>query len=153
MKIKSPAFEANGSIPALYTCEGENISPPLVFEDIPESTVSLVLIMEDPDVPTHLREDGMWDHWVVWNIPENTAELKEGEVPPGVVGLSTREVNAYGGPCPPDKEHRYFFYLYALDSNLGIPAESFKKDLLSAMEGHVIEKAELMGRYNKKENV
>jgi Raf kinase inhibitor-like YbhB/YbcL family protein len=149
MRISSPTFNHQTLIPSLFTCDGENTSPPLVFEDVPEGAVSLALVMEDPDVPTSIRPDGMWDHWVVWNVPASTKEITAGENPPGVVGLSTRGVNAYGGPCPPDREHRYFFYLYALDSMLELPEASTKTDLLAAMEGHVIERAELMGRYER----
>ncbi len=149
MQITSPAFNHKKQIPPLFTCDGENTSPPLEFHNVPEGTESLALIMEDPDVPKHLREDGMWDHWIIWNMPANTTVIEEGSKPNGVVGLSTRQVNEYGGPCPPDREHRYFFYLYALDSKLDLPESSTKADLLSAMKGHVIEKAELMGRYER----
>lgn len=149
MKISSPTFTNEGKIPSPYTCDGDNVNPPLEFADVPNGTASLALIMEDPDVPKSIRPDGMWDHWVVWNIPPSTAGIDEGTLPPGVVGLSTRGVNEYGGPCPPDREHRYFFYLYALDTMLDLPEASTKADLLGAMEGHIIERAELMGRYER----
>jgi len=150
MCISSPVFNHQSLIPSLYTCDGDNVSPPLVFKDVPEGAVSLALIIEDPDIPAYIREDGMWNHWVVWNISPDRLGIEEAEESPGVVGLSTREVNKYGGPCPPDREHRYFFYLYALDSMLELPVASTKEDLLGAMEGHVIERAELMGRYERK---
>ena len=149
MKLSTPSFENQGNIPTKFTCDGENTNPGLVFEDAPESTVSFVLIMEDPDVPKSIRPDGMWDHWVVFNIPPETQSIDEASVPPGVVGLSTRNENAYGGPCPPDREHRYFFYLYALDTMLDLSDKSTKRDVLNAIEGHVIEKAQLMGKYNR----
>jgi Raf kinase inhibitor-like YbhB/YbcL family protein len=149
MKLTSPAFNHQGLIPSKYTCDGEGVSPPLVFEEVPEGTVSLALIMEDPDVPTSIRPDGMWDHWVVWDMPAYTKGIEEGAHPPGIVGISTHDENTYGGPCPPDKEHRYYFYLYALDTKLDLPAQSTKDDLRTAMEGHVINHAELMGRYKR----
>ena|SRR3989338_6865155 len=147
MTITSPAFDHQALIPSRYTCEGENVSPPLVFSTVPDSAKSLVLLMEDPDVPCHIRSDGMWNHWVVFDMPPFTPGIDEGATPPGTVGLSTRKVNAYGGPCPPDREHRYFFRLHALDTMLGLPEESTKSDVLRAMAGHVLEQAELMGRY------
>ncbi len=147
MKIQSSAFDHDASVPSKYTCDGENVNPPLAFSDVPEGAVSLALIMKDPDVPKHLRPDGMWDHWVVWNMPPGTSSIDEASDPPGIVGLSTRDVNAYGGPCPPDREHRYFFKLYALNVMLDLPTASHKKDLIAAMEGHIIAEAVLMGRY------
>lgn len=150
MKITSSAFKQNGKIPSLYTCDGENVNPPLAFDNVPESAKSLALIMEDPDVPKHLRPDGMWDHWIVWNMPADTKGIEENTVAPGTTGLSTREVNAYGGPCPPDREHRYFFKLFALDIELDLLPQSKKADLESAMQGHIIGQAELMGTYVKK---
>ena len=150
MKITSSAFKQNGKIPSLYTCDGENVNPPLAFDNVPESAKSLALIMEDPDVPKHLRPDGMWDHWIVWNMPADTKGIEENTVAPGTTGLSTREVNAYGGPCPPDREHRYFFELFALDIELDLLPQSKKADLESAMQGHIIGQAELMGTYVKK---
>ena len=149
MKLSSPAFNHQGMIPSKYTCDGEGISPPLAFEDVPAKTKSLALVMEDPDVPTSIRPDGMWDHWVVWNMNAGTTGIDEGAEAPGVVGLSTRNVNAYGGPCPPETEHRYYVYLYALDVMLDLPRNSTKADLKKAMEGHEITHAELMGRYKR----
>ncbi len=150
MKISSMAFDHNGSIPSKYTCDGTDTNPPLQFSDIPQEAKSLVLLMDDPDVPISIRPDGMWDHWVLWNIPPTTFFLKENETPQGVMGKNSGGENVYYPPCPPDREHRYFFKLYALDTILDLPASSFKADIQKAMEGHVISQAELIGRYNRK---
>lgn len=149
MRISSPVFEHEGSIPAKYTCEGENVSPPLVFSDVPDRAKSLVLIMEDPDVPKELRQDGMWDHWIVFNIDPMTRDVAEASDPPGTLGVNTRGENAYGGPCPPDGEHRYFFKLYALDAELSLPTGAAKAQVEMAMQEHVLASAQLMGRYVK----
>ncbi len=150
MKITSPAFKEGEEIPLIYTCEGKQMSPPLTFHEIPPGTKMLALIMEDPDVPKKFRADGMWDHWVVWNIPPTVRALKEGESPPGVVGINTRGTTNYIGPCPPDARHRYYFKLYALNTPLNLPAGSTKQELINAMHGHIIANAELMGTYEKK---
>lgn len=150
MNLESSAFEYEGKIPPKYTCDGEGISPPLQISGVPENAKSLVLIMDDPDVPKNLRSDGMWDHWLVWNIPPETTEIAEGESPRGVIGKNTGGKAGYGGPCPPDREHRYFFKLYALDSMINLPPETAtKKDLEQAMEGRILGQAELMGRYDR----
>lgn len=151
MHLTSPAFAHGGVIPDIYGCKGKNINPPLHIADIPENTKSLALIMEDPDVPHSIRPDGMWDHWVVWNIPPQTQEIAEGAIPAeAVLGTNTRGVIAYGGPCPPDKPHRYFFRLFALDMVLELAPGSSKADLLSAMDGRVLATAERMGMYTPK---
>lgn len=157
MKITSPQFEHNTSIPDKFTCDegqrGAGLSPELVFMDVPENAVSLALTMHDPDVPTEFRADGNWDHWLIWNIDPSTSGIAEGEVPLGVQGLTTSETNAYVCPCPPDKEHRYIFQLYALDTKLDLdPATTRRVDLEKAMEGNIIEQTELIGLYNKREN-
>lgn len=144
MRLASSAFKEGGPIPAKYTCDGSNISPPLHFEDVPAKAKSLVLVMDDPDAPA-----GTWDHWVVFNIPPATREVKEGHSPPGVVGKNTRGELAYGGPAPPDREHRYFFKLYALDAMLALKEGATKAEVEMAMEGHVLAKAQLMGRYKR----
>lgn len=149
--LTSPSFEMNAEIPTKFTCDGENFSPELNFENIPMGTQSLALIMEDPDVPKYIRADGMWDHWVVWNIPPNTARIEEGQQSPGIIGVNTRGNANYGGPCPPDREHRYFFILYALNTVLDLPQGSTKEKLLQAISGHVVEKSILIGRYNRKQ--
>ena len=150
MRITSPAFHHGGTIPQKYTCDGENINPPLVFQDVPSEAVSLVLITDDPDVPSSVREDNMWNHWVVFNIPPNTAYIKEGTEPEGAHGITTSGKLVYGGPCPPDRGHRYFFKLYALNTKLSLPEGSVKEDIVSAMKGYSIAKAELMGTYERK---
>ena len=149
MKITSSAFGHEEKIPSKYTCDGDNINPPLSFSGIPADAKGLALIMDDPDVPKHLRPDGMWDHWVVFNIPPNLASLDEGEEPSGVRGIGTGQNLDYYGPCPPDREHRYYFRLYALDTELDLPEGATKKEVESAMEGHILEQAVLMGRYER----
>lgn len=151
MKLESSVFEHEGVIPAKYTCDGENINPPLKFSEVPESAKSLVLIMDDPDVPKLIRPDGMWDHWLVWNIPPETTEIPGGQEPNGVVGKNTRGTFGYRGPCPPDREHRYFFKFYALDTTLDLsPDTATKADLEVAMQGHIMDQTELIGRYARK---
>ena len=149
MKLTSPAFEHNQAIPPEYTCDGSDTSPELNIEDVPENTKSLVLINDDPDVPKEIRPDGLWVHWVVWNIPAETKNIPKGIEPAGVGGNSNFGRTGYGGPCPPDKEHRYFFKLYALDISLDIPEGSTKEVLEKAMKGNIIEQTELMGLYEK----
>lgn len=150
MKLTSPAFQHNSMMAAKYTCEGENISPPLQAADVPVGTVSLALIMDDPDAPDPAAPTIVWEHWVVWNISPG-AKFPEGGVPAGaVVGKNQRGNNAYGGPCPPIGTHRYFFKLYALDTTLTLPQTTTKKELLNAMEGHIVAKTELIGLYKKK---
>ncbi len=151
MKLSS-TFAHNGKIPSKYTCDGENINPALKIEQVPANAKSLVLIMDDPDIPNFVKEKyhiEVWDHWIVFNIPPSTTEVGEGASPPGVMGKNTSSKNTYGGPCPPDKEHRYFFKLYALDTTLNLPEGSTKKQVEEAIHGHILEKAELVGRYQK----
>ena len=145
MKITSPAFGHNQTIPAKYTCDGENINPPLQFSDVPARAQSLVLIMDDPDAPM-----GMWVHWTLWNIDPKISNFPENSVPEGAVQGATNRENRYGGPCPPDREHRYFFKLYALDAKLDLGADAKKDELESAMNGHVLDQAELVGLYNRR---
>ncbi len=149
MKLTSKAFEHEGMIPSVYTCDGKNISPPLTVSDVPPEAKSLVLLMDDPDVPKKLRKDGMWDHWVVFDMPVDIGEIPEGMEPPGVPGKGTGGNTGYYGPCPPDREHRYFFRLYALDDELDLPEGSDKKTVENALADHVIEKCVLMGRYER----
>ncbi len=150
MNINSTAFTHEGKIPSKYTCDGENTNPPLEFSDVPTNAKSLVLIMEDPDVPKHLRADGMWNHWVVFNIPPDTKGVAENSQPKGTAGITTSNKLKYGGPCPPDREHRYFFKLYALDTTLNLPEGATKEQVLAAMKGHVLAEAVLMGKYQRK---
>lgn len=150
MNIESIAFAYNGKIPAKYTCDGENVNPPLVWSSAPENTKSLALIMDDPDVPKHIRADGLWVHWTLWNITSETRNIAENSVPQGVVqGMTTFGHSGYGGPCPPDREHRYFFKLYALDTMLSLPSSATKDELERTMQGHILAQAELVGVYNR----
>jgi len=150
MKLTSSAFSEGGTIPSLYTCEGDNINPPFEITGVPAHAKSLVLISDDPDVPKTLRPDGMYDHWVVFNMPPNTRKIGERFAPPGVQGRSTNGKNQYVGPCPPDREHRYFFKLYALDKMLELSSGATKKEVEQAMDGHIIAQCQLMGRYEKR---
>lgn len=155
MKLTSPAFEQNGKIPSIYTCDGENSSPPLTISDVPTTAKCLVLLMDDPDIPEVAKKNfnvEVWDHWVIFNIPASTTEIKEGKMPRGVLGRNTRGNNSYGGPCPPDREHRYFFKLYALDTMLALKEGAMKKEVEIAMDGHILARAELMGKYERKNN-
>ncbi len=149
MKLTSSAFNHEDYIPREYTCDGANKSPPLSISGVPADAKSLVLILEDPDVPKYIREDQMWDHWIVFNIPPNTTQIEEGKEPKGQHGLGTGNTLDYYGPCPPDAEHRYFFKLFALDSELALAEKSTKKEVEKAMEGHVLAKTELMGVYGR----
>jgi len=150
MELTSPVFEEGGEIPAKFTCDGENVSPELVISGAPEGAKSLVLIMEDPDVPPQVREDRMWNHWVAFNIPPETETIPENTQPEGTKGVNTSRGLGYGGPCPPDREHRYFFKLFALDTLLELEEGATKEQVLEAMSGHVLAEAQLMGMYNRK---
>lgn len=145
LKLKSPAFENEESIPVKYSCDGEALNPPLEIENVPEKAETLALIMDDPDVPN----GGVFDHWVVFNIPTNTKEIKEGEEPQGAKGENSTERLGYYPPCPPDREHRYIFKLYALDSELSLEEGASKREVEKAMEGHIIQKTELLGMYDR----
>ena len=154
MQLTSPSFTANGSIPAKYTCEGSDTSPPLAFGAVPASAKTLALIVDDPDAPDPKAPKMTWVHWVVFNMPTAVTALEEGASKRGMPqgtrqGLNDWKRPDYGGPCPPIGRHRYFFKLYALDTvlpDLGKPA---KADLLKAIEGHVVGTAELIGTYEK----
>jgi Raf kinase inhibitor-like YbhB/YbcL family protein len=141
--VKSPAFENNQLIPVKYTCDGDDVNPPLTIDGVPEGTKSLLLIVDDPDAPS-----GIWNHWLVWNIPPETRKIEENTAP-GTEGMSTSRKHDYGGPCPPYGTHRYFFKVYALDTKLGLTANSTKKDVENAMEGHMLAEGELMGLYRR----
>ncbi|PIS03177.1 MAG: YbhB/YbcL family Raf kinase inhibitor-like protein [Chlamydiae bacterium CG10_big_fil_rev_8_21_14_0_10_42_34] len=149
MLLLSSAFSDQGIIPSIYTCEGEKINPPLEFMDVPSEAKSLTLIMDDPDVPKTLRADGMFDHWVVFNIPPTTCKIEQNKKPPGIEGKNTAGENRYYPPCPPDREHRYFFKLYALDKKLDLTHNATKKEVENAMQGHIIEQCVLIGLYEK----
>jgi Raf kinase inhibitor-like YbhB/YbcL family protein len=148
MQITSSAFAHGGTIPTRYTCDGPDVSPPLAWSGVPEGTRSLILICDDPDAPM-----GIWVHWVVINIPPTMTGFQEGASRgtldrQGVVqGMTDFRRANYGGPCPPSGTHRYYFKLYALDTVLGLDATSNKKQVESAMKGHILAEAQLMGRY------
>ncbi|WP_410507235.1 YbhB/YbcL family Raf kinase inhibitor-like protein [Methanosarcina hadiensis] len=142
IKVFSSAFEPNSTIPRKYTCNGENINPPLEFANIPEKAESLVLIMDDPDSPMN-----PFTHWIVWNI-EPVAKIEEDSIP-GIEGMNNFRKIGYGGPCPSSGTHRYFFRVYALDRQLELKAGAGRKELESEMIGHIIAEGELMGKYGK----
>ena len=145
MLIASAAFERNSSIPKKYTCDGENVNPPLTFSGVPENAKSLALIMDDPDAPR-----GTWVHWTMWNIDPSTINITVGYVPAGAVeGATSSGKSGYGGPCPPSGTHHYYFKLYALDTTLNLNKSLEKQGLESAMEGHVLGQAELVGLYSR----
>ena len=147
MIITSPGFMDNSQIPDKYAYRGENISPPLVFDEIPGETVSLALICHDPDAP----RPGGFTHWVMWNIDPSTNELAENTIPEGaVIGLTDFGENDWGGPAPPLGTHRYIFYVYALDKILDLPTSTERTELLNAIEPHVIDSATLTGLYSAK---
>ncbi|MBU0759213.1 MAG: YbhB/YbcL family Raf kinase inhibitor-like protein [Candidatus Omnitrophica bacterium] len=143
MRISSPEFEDNTFIPAKFTCQGRNINPELLIEGVPEAAKSLVLIVDDPDAPV-----GAWVHWLIYNIPVMPL-IKEDSVP-GEQAINDFRRKDYGGPCPPSGTHRYFFKLYALDTELELPQNAGKGELERAVEGHILDKAELVGLYKRK---
>jgi Raf kinase inhibitor-like YbhB/YbcL family protein len=146
IKISSTAFTQNGFIPAKYTCDGLDVSPPLVIENVPPEARSLALIVDDPDAPA-----GTWVHWVVWNIDPATKEIKENSLPPGAQeGMSDFRKRGYGGPCPPGGTHRYFFKLYALDTMMTLGPNTTKALLEQAIKRHIVAQCELIGRYKRK---
>jgi Raf kinase inhibitor-like YbhB/YbcL family protein len=152
LQITSTAFSEGQPIPAKYSCEGSDISPPLQWTNAPTNTKSFALIMDDPDAPV-----GTWVHWVLYDLPANTTGLPEDVAKTQFVagnakqGLNSWPHLCYGGPCPPPgKPHRYFFKLYALDAMLDLKPGLTKNDLLKAMEGHVLAEGQLMGTYQRK---
>lgn len=152
MKLESPAFKHNESIPIEYTCEGEDVSPPLRWSEPPAGTQSLALIVDDPDAPDPKHPQRTWVHWVVYEIPADADALPRGGEPLPIgtrEGLNDWQRSGYGGPCPPIGEHRYFFKLYALDAQLGELGKPTKSELERAMQGHILAKTELIGLYAK----
>lgn len=143
MRITSPVFQPHGTIPRKYTCDGEDVSPPLWFEDVPAQTRSLALIVDDPDAPGKT-----WVHWVVYDLPA-LSSLDVGTVPPGKQGVNEFRKSNYGGPCPPGGMHRYVFKLYALDRTLELEEGQDKATVAKAMEGHVLERSERVGTYSR----
>ena len=145
MKVTS-VFENGGKIPSKYTCDGENVNPPLTISDVPEGTKSLVLIFDDPDA---LKPAGhVWDHWIVWNIKPDIGTIEENSVP-GIEGMNSFGRKTHGGPCPPDGEHKYMFKVYALDIELTLSTESEKADVEHAMQTHILDHAVLSGVYTR----
>ena len=145
MTISSPAFGNQKKLPAIYTCDGTNVNPPLQFGGIPEDAESLVLILDDPDAP-----GGTWTHWLVYNIAPTVREVHEDSIPDdGVEGLTSFRTAGYGGACPPNGTHRYFFKVYALDTMLSLesPDHVDSKTVEEAMQGHILDQAELIGLY------
>ncbi len=153
--LSSSAFENNERIPSKYTCDGDRtINPPLEISGVPEMAKALVLVMDDPDVPKVLHPEGVFDHWVVFNIPVDTKEIPEGGPVLGVVGANGEGTNAYTGPCPPPQyepsEHRYIFKLYALIAPLNLSAGATKEQVLDAIAPVKLAETELIGRYSRK---
>ena len=143
LSVKSQAFESGKPIPKKYTCDGQDINPPLTIEGIPKEAKTLVLILDDPDAPS-----GTFDHWVVWNIPASTSKIGENTVP-GMEGMNGSRQMGYMGPCPPSGTHRYFFKVYALDTALSLGVGSKKRDVEKAMQGHILASGELMAVYSR----
>ncbi len=142
MKIKSPEFSNNSYIPSKFTCQGQDVNPELNIEEIPDQTKSMAVIVDDPDAPM-----GTWVHWVVYDMPV-TERIGEGTVP-GKQGMNDFGRLSYGGPCPPSGTHRYFFKAYALDRELELDDGISKGELEKAMEGHILDQAELVGLYKR----
>ena len=146
MQITSSSFTHQGAIPAKYTCEGSDTSPPLAWTGVPSSAKSLALIVDDPDAPAKV-----WVHWTAWNIDPATKEIRQDSVPPGATqGRNDFGNSKWGGPCPPGGTHRYRFKLYALGTRLKLPEGASEPELVKAMEGKVLERAELVGTYTRK---
>lgn len=150
IRITSPVFQEGGEIPFDHTCDGANVSPPLQWTDVPQGTQSFALIADDPDAPV-----GDWVHWVFYDLPPETSKLPFAvpnieKIPSGgTQGQTDFGTIGYGGPCPPHGEHRYFFKIYALDTMLHLKPGATKKELLQAMQGHVLAEGQLMGTYQR----
>ena len=150
LHIESSAFSDGGQIPRQYTCDGKDVSPPLSWKGVPEKTKSLALICDDPDAPSKT-----WVHWVLFDLPPQTKQLPEGvRTTESVAGGGTQGTNdfrkvGYGGPCPPGGAHRYFFKLYALDTELKLSSTATKADVERTMKGHVVAEGTLMGKYSR----
>ena len=146
MKLESSSFEDGGTIPKKFGYKNGNVSPSLILSEIPESTKSLALIMDDPDAMGAVGK--VWVHWVLWNIPKEIKQIEENSVPENSIeGETDFGEIGYGGPAPPDKEHTYIFKLYALDTILNLTKGSSKKDLESSMKNHIVAETKLIGKY------
>lgn len=150
MRLISSSFSDGGFIPKKYTCDGEDVSPPLSWDGVPVGAASLALICDDPDAPA-----GTWVHWVLFNMPPGTTSLPEAfpldrELPDGArQGMTDFKRVGYGGPCPPGGTHRYYFKLYALDAMMALEAGATKWQLVKSMQGHILAETQLMGRYKR----
>lgn len=154
ISLSSTAFTANGSIPAVHTCDGRDLSPPLAWSGVPAEAKSLALIVDDPDAPDPRAPKTTWVHWVLYDIPSSASGLEagasQGRLPAGTrQGKNDWKRTGFGGPCPPVGRHRYFHKLYALDITLGDLHEPAKAELERAMEGHVLARGELVGTYQR----
>jgi Raf kinase inhibitor-like YbhB/YbcL family protein len=153
MKLESTAFAHEGTIPTKHTCDGGHFSPPLSWSEVPEGTRSFVLIMDDPDAVAVSGK--VFDHWVLYDLPPETRQLAEGLptdqlLPDGSThGITSRRAHGYFGPCPPHGTHRYFFSLFALNQPLGLEPGKTKAEILQAIAGHILARAELVGLYNR----
>ena len=142
MTITCPDFKHSGTIPSEYTCDGDDVNPPLDIEDVPKGAETMALLVDDTDAPGKT-----WVHWIAFNIPIG-AEIRRDSVP-GIEGRNDFDQRSYGGPCPPSGAHRYYFKLYALDTRLDLKAGCSNSELLRAMEGHILDHAELIGLYSR----
>ena len=154
MNLSSPAFERDAPIPAIHTCDGDEVSPPLHWSGVPAEAKSLVLIVDDPDAPDPAAPQRTWVHWVLYNLPADAGGLPQGvsriQLPEGTrEGSNDWKRTGYGGPCPPIGRHRYFHKLYALDTVLPDLHQPTKAELLEAVEGHVLAQAQLVGTYQR----
>jgi Raf kinase inhibitor-like YbhB/YbcL family protein len=145
LNVSSSAFENEGIIPSEFTCDGQDLLPPLSITNVPKNAKTLSIIMDDPDAPM-----GTFTHWIAWNIPPNKTQFTRGEKFDFAQGRTSFGTSEYGGPCPPSGTHRYFFKIYALDTKLDLKQGSGVKELQSAMSGHVVAEAVLMGKYSRR---
>ena len=151
IKLTSSAFEDGGMIPSKHTCDGQDVSPALKWDNVPEEARSIALICDDPDAPM-----GTWVHWLLFNLPAEARELSENVPADDTLasgagqGLTDFGRVGYGGPCPPGGTHRYFFKIYALDVQVELTSKARKRDLLSAMEGHILAQGQLVGKYKRR---
>jgi len=141
--VESVAFSQGGEIPRKYSCEGENVSPPIEVKGLPEETKTIAIIVEDPDAP-----NGIFDHWLVWNIKTHQQPIAENSIM-GINGRNSFGRNGYDGPCPPSGTHRYFFKVYALDIQLDLKEGADKATLVEALQNHILEEGELMAYYRR----
>jgi Raf kinase inhibitor-like YbhB/YbcL family protein len=145
IQITSTAFSEGGKIPRVYTCDDQNVSPPLAWTGVPTNTVSLAVIMDDPDAPS-----GTWVHWVLYNLPPDITSLEQGKTGLGTDGKNDFNRTGYGGPCPPrGTNHRYFIKVYALDTRMDLKPGATKAQAESAMRGHILAQGQLMGKYGR----